>query len=123
MSTEKKDTSPIFGRARRIKRRIRIEERNDPPMPNTFDVTVEYASDELPEWFAPLQAIVEDETFTSMVITLGPHRLGGGKTEYYISLAEQSDKPEQSKAPHNREIDLGPHSFESPNYGCFDEDL
>lgn len=73
------DTAP-FIRSRRIKRQIRIEERNIPPS-SVFDTTVEYASDQLPEWFAPLQPIVEDETFTSMTINLG------GKVQYYISIA------------------------------------
>lgn len=74
----KTDTSP-FVKSRRIKRMIRIQEVNTPPS-SLFDVTTEYPSDNLPEWFAGLQSIVEDETFTSMTITLGD------KVKYYISL-------------------------------------
>lgn len=79
---EKKDTSPMI-RSLRIERPIQIEERNDPPMPNSFDTKVVYPSTELPEWFQGLQSIVEDETFTSMVITLG-----NGKVRYFITLKE-----------------------------------
>jgi len=82
------DTSPIFGRSERIKRMIKIEELNDPPMPNTFDTTVEYASDSLPEWFQGLQSVVEDAGFTGMVITLGGNRRGGGITRYHLSAIE-----------------------------------
>jgi hypothetical protein len=76
-----KDTSPLV-KSRRITRHIRIEERNDPPS-SLFDITVVYPSDALPEWFAPLQPIVEDETFTKMLINLG------NKTYYRISIADQ----------------------------------
>ena len=72
------DTAP-FIRSRRIKRLIRIQEQNTPPV-SLFDVTVEHPSDQLPEWFAPLQPIVEDETFTDMHINLGQ------KTHYHLSI-------------------------------------
>lgn len=65
---KKKDTSP-FIRSRRIQRNIRIEERNIPASP-TFDITVEYPTNELPEWFQGLQSILEDETFKAMQINL-----------------------------------------------------
>lgn len=78
--TDKKDTSPIFGPSRRIKRYVEIEEQNDTPMPNTFDTRVSYYSDNLPEWFAPLQPIIEDTSFTRMEITLGD-----GLVTYQIS--------------------------------------
>jgi hypothetical protein len=87
---EKKDTSPIFGQSQRHKRKILIEERNEPPMPNTFDTMARYPSDELPEWFAPLQPIVEDASFTSMVI-LFENRQTKSITRYYLSIAEYSE--------------------------------
>ena len=74
--------------ARRIKRTIRIEERNTPPS-SVFDVTVAYASDALPEWFAGLQSIVEDETFTSMTLKLGE------KVEYLISIVQDVSDEEE----------------------------
>lgn len=74
----KKDTSP-FVRSRRIKRNIHIQEINTPPS-SVFDIGVNYPSDELPEWFAPLQPIVEDETFTNMEINLGD------RVKYLISI-------------------------------------
>lgn len=77
-----KDTSPMI-KSRRIKRRVRIEERNTPPSA-LFDVAVEYESDALPEWFQGLQSIVEDETFTSMVINLG------GRVHYHITIVNES---------------------------------
>lgn len=76
-------------RARRIKQTIRIEERNHPPS-SVFDITVTYPSDALPEWFAPLQPIVEDETFTSMTITLDE------KVEYLIGIAPEAPDEEVS---------------------------
>jgi hypothetical protein len=88
---EKKDTSPMIS-SRRIGRSIQIEERNDPPMPNTFDVKVVYPSTALPEWFAGLQSIVEDETFTSMTITLG-----NGRVRYHVTIAD-SKVSEQDEA-------------------------
>ena len=75
-----KDTSPLI-RARRIQRMIRIQEVNTSPS-SLFDVTVEYPSNALPEWFQGLQAIVEDETFTGMAITLGEIE----KVAYHISV-------------------------------------
>jgi hypothetical protein len=76
--SEKQDTSPLV-KSRRIKCFVRIQEINTPPVA-LFDVTVEYPSDGLPEWFAPLQPVIEDETFTSMDINLG------GKVRYHITL-------------------------------------
>lgn len=70
-------------KSKRIKRLVRIEEKNIPPS-RLFDVTVEYPSDALPEWFAPLQPIVEDETFTSMIINLG------GKVHYHVTIVSKS---------------------------------
>jgi hypothetical protein len=81
MPEQPKDTSPLI-RSRRIKRQVSIREENTPPIA-MFDTTVEYPSDQLPEWFAPLQSIVEDEAFTSMVIYLG-----NGLTRYHITLKE-----------------------------------
>ncbi len=78
---EKKDLSPMV-KAKRIKRMIRIQEINTPPS-SLFDVTVEYPSDGLPDWFAPLQPIVEDETFSSMSINLG------GKVYYRITIVHE----------------------------------
>lgn len=76
-----KDTSPMV-RSRRIKRLVRIEERNTPPS-KIFDVTVEYPSDALPEWFQGLQSIVEDETFTNMVINLGD------RVHYHVTIVSE----------------------------------
>lgn len=78
-----KDTSP-FVPPTRIKRKVTIQEINDPPMPNTFDVTVEYPSDGLPEWFAPLQPVLEDRTVDSLDITIG-----GGRVRYHISMTNE----------------------------------
>lgn len=76
-----KDTSPIV-KAKRIKRQVRIEEKNTPSS-WLFDVTVEYPSDALPEWFQGLQPIVEDETFTSMIINLGD------KVHYHVTIVSE----------------------------------
>jgi hypothetical protein len=78
---EKKDLSPMI-KAKRIKRMIRIQEINTPPA-SSFDVIVEYPSDGLPEWFAPLQPIVEDETFTTMSINLNE------KVYYRITIVHE----------------------------------
>jgi hypothetical protein len=80
--SEKQDTSPMV-KSRRVKRLVRIQEINTPSS-ELFDTTVEYPSDDLPEWFAGLQSIVEDETFTSMDINLGD------KVRYHITLKEQA---------------------------------
>lgn len=82
MAEEKKDTSPLV-KSRRIKRQIRIQEVNNPPS-SLFDITVEYPSDQLPEWFAGLQSIVEDETFTSLEINLGE------RVRYRIAIASEA---------------------------------
>lgn len=74
------DTSP-FVQPTRIKRQVRIQEINNPPAPNTFDTTVEYPSDGLPKWFAPLQPVLEDRTVDSMEIVIG-----GGKVRYKITV-------------------------------------
>ncbi|MGH2478115.1 MAG: hypothetical protein ACRDHW_00450 [Ktedonobacteraceae bacterium] len=75
-----KDTSPMIPPTR-VKRQVTIQEINDPPMPNTFDTTVEYPSDGLPEWFAPLQSILEDQTVDGLDIVIG-----GGRVRYHITL-------------------------------------
>lgn len=75
-----KDTAP-FITPTRVKRVVTIQEINDPPAPNTFDTTVNYSSDALPEWFAPLQPILEDRTVDGMGI-----KIGGGRVLYNISL-------------------------------------
>lgn len=82
------DTSPLVPTTRH-KRNIRIEERNIPASPSIFDVTVNYPSDRLPEWFKDLQSVLEDDTFTNMVINLG------NRTFYHISDADQAipEKP------------------------------
>ena len=78
-SPDNRESAP-FVASRRIIRNIRIQERNNPPS-IAFDVDVVYASDALPEWFQGLQSIVEDETFTNMLINLGD------KVHYLISIA------------------------------------
>lgn len=83
MSVE--DTSPMI-RSRRIKRRVCIQEVNNPPS-RLFDITAEYPSDDLPEWFAGLQSIVEDETFTRLIIFLG-----NGKVRYHITIKEEGEQ-------------------------------
>lgn len=85
--TEQHDTSPMV-KARRIKRLIRIQEVNTPPS-SLFDTSVEYPSDGLPEWFAGLQSIVEDETFTSMKIQLGK------LVQYRITIVRDLEGPRQ----------------------------
>lgn len=89
MPEEKKDTSPMI-RSKRIIRDIRIEEINNPPAPNTFDTVVVYRSDDLPEWFEGLRAIVEDDTFSSMMINLGD------RVRYEISIAANEDQIKQA---------------------------
>ncbi|MGH2478124.1 MAG: hypothetical protein ACRDHW_00495 [Ktedonobacteraceae bacterium] len=79
-----KDTSPMVP-VTRIKRRVTIQEINDPPMPNSFDTTVEYPSDDLPEWFAPLQSILEDRTVDGLDI-----QIGGGRVRYHISMKNEN---------------------------------
>lgn len=79
-----KDTSPLVT-SRRVKRQVRIQEENTPPVA-LFDTTVDYPSDDLPEWFQGLQSIVEDETFTSMDINLG------GKVRYHITIVSQESE-------------------------------
>lgn len=96
MSEQKKDTSPLV-KPTRHKQVVRIQEVNNPPS-SLFDTTVEYPSDELPEWFAPLQSIVEDDTFTSMTINLGD------KVAYHISIV---DKQEHSLFPFIRTAEDG----------------
>jgi hypothetical protein len=75
-----KDTSP-FIKPTRIKKQVTIQEINNPPAPLTFDTTVEYPSDGLPEWFAPLQPVLEDQTVDSMDIVIGK-----GKVRYHITV-------------------------------------
>lgn len=83
--SEQKDTSPLV-KPTRHKQTIRIQEINNPPS-SLFDVTVEYPSDKLPEWFAPLQPIVEDSTFTSMDINLGD------RVRYHIEIVDKKEYP------------------------------
>jgi hypothetical protein len=80
MSAEQppKDLSPMIV-TRRIKRMVQIREMNHPPS-SLFDVTVQYPSIALPDWFKGLQSIVEDETFTTMTINLG------GRTYYRLTI-------------------------------------
>ena len=85
MSEQKKDTSPLV-KPTRHKQTVRIQEVNTPPS-SFFDTTREYPSDELPEWFAPLRSIVEDDTFTSMTINLGD------KVAYHISIVDKQEYP------------------------------
>lgn len=85
MAEKKKDTSPLV-KPTRHKQIIRIQEINNPPS-SLFDTIAEYPSDELPEWFAPLQSIVEDDTFTSMDIHLGD------KVAYHISIVDKKEHP------------------------------
>ena len=75
-----KDTSPLVPPTR-VKRHVTIQEINTPPALNTFDVTVQYLSDDLPEWFAPLQPVLEDMTVDSLDIVIG-----GGRVRYHITL-------------------------------------
>jgi hypothetical protein len=98
---EKKDTSPVFGRAPRHKKIVTIKQENE--FAPSLDVTAVYPSDELPEWFAPLQSIVEDEGFSSggqIVITLGSDDGTGGSVKYYITavrVEEKTIEPEQAR--------------------------
>jgi hypothetical protein len=78
---EEKDTSP-FVPPTRVQKQITIQEINTPPAPNTFDVTVSYPSDSLPEWFAPLQPVLEDQTVDSLDIIIG-----GGRVRYHITCS------------------------------------
>lgn len=64
----KKDTSPMVP-SRCIKKYVQITEHNS--VMKSMNTQVEYESDNLPEWFKPLQPIIEDETFSSMHISLG----------------------------------------------------
>ncbi|HLZ64431.1 MAG TPA: hypothetical protein VKR06_46480 [Ktedonosporobacter sp.] len=85
-----KDTSPVFGRAPRLRKIVTIKQVNE--FAPSMDVTAVYLSDELPEWFAPLQSIVEDEGFSSrgsIVITLGSDDGTGGKVVYNITAKRE----------------------------------
>lgn len=64
---------------------VKIQEMNNPPAPNTFDISVAYPSDKLPEWFSHLQPIVEDTTFTSMEINIG-------QTCHHITLFQDGEE-------------------------------
>lgn len=68
-------------------------------MPNTFDVKVVYPSTALPEWFAGLQSIVEDETFTAMTITLG-----NGRVRYHISIADAVLREQEESRAEREEL-------------------
>jgi len=90
----KKDTSPVFGNAPRHKKLVTIKQVNE--FAPSLDVTAHYPSDELPEWFATLQSIVEDEGFSNrgqIVITLGSDDGTGGSVKYHIT----AKKIEQGK--------------------------
>lgn len=71
------DTAPLV-RSKRIRRMILISEINETAI--SLNQVHTYDSDRLPEWFRPLRPIVEDETFTRMLITLGD-------LHYLISIA------------------------------------
>ena len=75
----KKDTAP-FCKTTRRKCRVQIQERNR--YATTFNVTKQYPSDALPEWFAPLQSIVEDTSFTNMIIR-------NHDVRYHISIVKE----------------------------------
>lgn len=87
-SNQQKDISPMVP-YKRYKRRVHIEEKND--IMKSFDTTVDYESDDLPEWFKPLQPIVEDSVFTSMVINLDT-------THYHITIAKRYDNADIREA-------------------------
>ena len=70
-------------------RRIRIQETNETA--SMFDTTVEYPSDTLPNWFKPLQSIVEDDGFTNMTIAIKD-------VHYLISLADGDADPYMPEA-------------------------
>lgn len=72
------ETGPIVP-PRRVRKLVRVEEVNN-PLSTIFDAVKQYKSDELPLWFRPLQAVIEDEQFTSMTINLGD------RVEYRISI-------------------------------------
>ena len=61
------DTSPMV-QSMRSKKLVRIIEDNEVMI--YMNTSVLYSSDELPEWFKPLQPIIEDWTFSSMIINL-----------------------------------------------------
>jgi len=60
-------------------RRVRIQETNE--IASMFNTSVEYPSNELPDWFKPLRYIVEDESFTNMTIAIRD-------VHYLISLVD-----------------------------------
>lgn len=74
------DTSPLVPPVR-IRRTVTIQEINDPPSPHLFDTVVEYPSDALPEWFRPLQPVLEDRTVSEMDIVIG-----GGRVRYHLTV-------------------------------------
>lgn len=74
------DTSPMVP-SQRVKKLVQITEHNR--ITRSLNTNVEYESDNLPSWFAPLQAVVEDTTFTSMAIILG-----NGDVQYIITAVE-----------------------------------
>ena len=113
---ENGDTSPMI-RSRRIERPIQIEERNDPPMPNSFDTTVVYPSTALPEWFKGLQSIVEDETFTQLVIILGE-----GRVRYFITVADPKQEERKRANQQMKESYRAVSNDREKPWLSFDED-
>lgn len=75
-----KDTSPIVA-PKQVKKIVQITEHNT--ITRSLNTNVEYESGNLPEWFKPLQSIVEDTTFTSMIIVIG-----NGDVHYIITATE-----------------------------------
>ena len=82
------DTSPLVPPVRR-KRIVTIQEINDPPSPTIFDTTVTYPSDALPEWFRPLQPVLEDLTVDCMTFVLG-----GGRVRYHLTVRSDEQRQE-----------------------------
>lgn len=69
-------------------KRVRIQETNE--IASSFNTTVEYMSDELPDWFNVLQPVIEDDGFTNMTIAIKD-------VHYLISLADTEPRqPEDS---------------------------
>ena len=67
------------------KRMIRITETNE--IASIFNTSEVRPSDDLPEWFAPLRYVVEDDGFVNLTITLG-------SVHYLLSVEGQSHEPE-----------------------------
>jgi 8-oxo-dGTP pyrophosphatase MutT (NUDIX family) len=78
--SKKQDAAPMVKPTRR-KCRVQIQERNR--YASMFNTTVQYDSDNLPEWFKGLQSIVEDLDFRKLTIKIG------SDVRYHISIAEE----------------------------------